>query len=169
MERLCPQDFDEVYRLMEVSFPAAERRTREGQQALLEEADYRLWGERDSHGLLAFAAVWELSPMTFVEHLAVDPVRRGGGTGSRMLTALAAQYGALCLEVELPRTEMAARRVEFYRRNGFQLYAYPYEQPPLSVGGNPVPLQIMTRGYPLDAASFAALREQLYTRVYQVK
>ena len=79
MERLCPQDFDEVYRLMEVSFPAAERRTREGQQALLEEADYRLWGERDSHGLLAFAAVWELSPMTFVEHLAVDPVRRGGG------------------------------------------------------------------------------------------
>lgn len=167
MERLTAADFDAVYRLMEASFPVDERRTRAGQQALLEEPAYRLWGEWDGGELMGFAAVWELQPMTFVEHLAVEPRRRNGGTGSRMLAALAAEYGALCLEVELPHTEMAARRVGFYRRNGFQYNDYPYMQPALSPGSASIPLRIMTRERPLSPAEFAALREQLYARVYR--
>ena len=167
MERLSRADFDAVYRLMERSFPPEERRTRDGQQALLEEPAYRLWGEWDDGELVGFAAVWELRPMTFVEHLAVDPHRRNGGTGSRMLAALAAEYGALCLEVELPHTEMAVRRVGFYRRNGFQYNDYPYMQPALSPGSATVPLRIMTQGFPLTESAFRALREQLYTQVYR--
>lgn len=167
MERLTAADFEAVYRLMEASFPVDERRTRAGQQALLEEPAYRLWGEWDGGELMGFAAVWELQPMTFVEHLAVEPRRRNGGTGSRMLAALAAEYGALCLEVELPHTEMAARRVGFYRRNGFQYNDYPYMQPALSPGSASIPLRIMTRERSLSPAEFAALREQLYARVYR--
>lgn len=167
MEQLTAADFDAVYRLMEMSFPPDERRTRAGQQALLAEPVYRLWGEWDGDVLAGFAAVWELQPMTFVEHLAVEPRRRNGGTGSRMLAALAAEYGALCLEVELPHTELAARRVGFYRRNGFQYNDYPYMQPALSPGSVPVPLRIMTRERPLSPDEFAALREQLYARVYR--
>lgn len=167
MERLNRADFDAVYRLMELSFPPEERRTRDGQQALLSDERYRLWGERCGGRLVGLAAVWELQPAAFIEHLAVEPDCRSSGIGGRMLDALIREYGALCLEVELPETPLAARRIAFYRRHGFECCTYPYRQPPLSPGSAAVPLRIMTRGYPLTEARFCALRDQLYRQVYQ--
>ena len=42
---------------MEQSFPADERRKKEGQQKLLDEEKYELLGVRNEGGLLAFLAV----------------------------------------------------------------------------------------------------------------
>ena len=54
LEKLDRSDFEEVYRIMEQSFPADERRKKEGQQKLLDEEKYELLGVRNEGGLLAF-------------------------------------------------------------------------------------------------------------------
>ena len=46
LEKLDRSDFEEVYRIMEQSFPADERRKKEGQQKLLDEEKYELLGVR---------------------------------------------------------------------------------------------------------------------------
>ena len=38
IERMCPEDFDAVFRLLSQSFPAGERRDAAGQRALLSDS-----------------------------------------------------------------------------------------------------------------------------------
>ena len=81
LEKLDRSDFEEVYRIMEQSFPADERRKKEGQQKLLEEEKYELLGVRNEGVLLAFLAVWEFAEFVFIEHFAVSEKARNSGTG----------------------------------------------------------------------------------------
>ena len=103
LEKLDRSDFEEVYRIMEQSFPADERRKKEGQQKLLEEEKYELLGVRNGGRLLAFLAVWEFAEFVFIEHFAVSETARNSGIGGKMLEELARQKaGKVVLEVELP-------------------------------------------------------------------
>ena len=68
---------------------------------------------------------------------------------------------------ELPENELARRRIGFYSRNGFKLNNYPYIQPPMSAGKNPVPLLIMTTGGVLAESEFINMRDILYKNVYK--
>ena len=56
--------------------------------------------------------------------------------------------------------------VEFYKRNGFHLNTYPYTQPPLSKGQSPVPLLVMTYGKAVTNSGFEAIKDELYSEVY---
>ncbi|MFQ8778736.1 MAG: GNAT family N-acetyltransferase [Roseburia sp.] len=85
LEKLDRSDFEEVYRIMEQSFPADERRKKEGQQKLLDEEKYELLGVRNEGGLLAFLAVWEFAEFVFIEHFAVSEKARNSGIGGKML------------------------------------------------------------------------------------
>ena len=75
--------------------------------------------------------------------------------------------GRMCLEVELPDTETAKRRIGFYERNGFFLNRYPYEQPPLSKGADRIPMYVMTAGRPVGEEEFESLRRLVYASVYR--
>ena len=170
LEQLRNEEFDRVYRIMEASFPVDERRPFDEQRALLEDPAYRIYvckapGPED---IAAFLAVWELEPVVFLEHFAVAPQCRNGGLGARMLKELVEQAGkTVCLEVELPETGLAARRIGFYERNGFFLNPYPYLQPPISKGRSAVPLRIMTSGGPVSEGEFQRIKALLYRRVYR--
>ena len=72
------------------------------------------------------------------------------------------------MEVELPETEMAARRIGFYERNGFYYNDYFYMQPPIAEGRNAIPLRLMTTGGPLDEEEFFRMQGLLYKNVYGV-
>ena len=74
----------------------------------------------------------------------------------------------ICLEVELPDCEIAKRRIEFYKRNGFFLNEYPYEQPAITKGRKPLPLMIMTSGSEITKDRFDDIKVLLYKCVYQV-
>ena len=170
LEQLRKGEFDRVYRLMEESFPADERRPFDEQRALLEDPAYRIYVCKtpDSESVAAFTAVWEFEPVAFLEHFAVAPRCRNGGLGARLLKELVGQAGkTVCLEVELPKTELAARRIGFYERNGFFLNPYPYLQPPISKGRSAVPLQIMTSGAAVSQEEFQRIKALLYRRVYR--
>ncbi len=167
---LTREAYPRVYEIMEQSFPKEEYRPYEGQLALAERANYRLYGEMaDTGELLGFMAVWELEGYCFLEHFAVSPTERNGGLGTAMLRELKELYRVpICLEVELPRNGLTCRRVAFYKRNGFYLNPYPYEQPSLGEGRAPVPLQLMTTGSMLTREAFENLKRVLYTEVYGV-
>ena len=145
IERMRPEDFDAVFRLLSQSFPAGERRDKAGQRALLADSAYHIDILRaPSGGVQALMASWDFGGFVFFEHFAVDPACRNGGIGGQMLDALLARFDKpACLEAELPETELAARRIGFYERHGFTVNAdYPYFQPALTPGGSPIPLHL---------------------------
>ena len=172
LQKLSHHDFESFYRLLSVSFPPEERRTKAGQRALLDsEPAYCIYGIKNEANdrVDALMAVWELTDALFLEHFAVDPLLRGQGLGSHMLAELAnGTQLPLCLEVEPPSTEIAKRRIEFYKRNGFFLNEFPYIQPSLAHGEPPIPLMLMTYGKAVNAEEFHRIYASLYRRVYRV-
>ena len=167
IEKLEIKEFDRVFSLMEQSFPLEEYRAYEDQKRLLEDSAYRIYVAKENGKILGFGAVWQLEDWLFLEHLAVDPRCRNRGFGAELLNFLA--ENCCCLEVELPETELARRRIGFYERNGFFLNSYPYLQPSLGEGRSPVPLRIMTSGSTITPEEFAQLQKLLYSRVYGQK
>lgn len=170
LKKLPDQEFYKVYNLMRESFPRDEFRNYEGQKALLELPEYQIyiWPEPKKPEPKAFIAVWELKDFAFVEHFAVKTCCRNEGLGGRMLTEIRKLLDCpMCLEVELPETELAKRRIAFYERNQFFFNEYPYEQPSIFEGCDPLPLRVMTTERKVTPEEFWKIKETLYQKVYR--
>lgn len=163
-------DFDAVYDILVQSFPSDERRPYDEQKALLQNQHYTLYVERDDFNMKAFVAVWEFERFVYIEHFAVAPRFRSSGLGSDILSQLHTMSDKkICLEAEPPDTEISARRINFYERNGFYLNDYPYVQPPISKGKSPVPLMLMTSCGQSSESELNEIKTTLYTNVYGVE
>ena len=163
-------DFTQFYNILLDSFPPDELRSRQEHLELLEEPEYAVWAHYSDQQLQGFLTVWDLGAFAFIEHFAVKSSCRNSGLGSKMLLALSEKLGKrLCLEAELPETDMAKRRLDFYRRNGFAVNAYPYLQPALEEGKSPVPLYILTTDSEINEEEFEKLVTEIYKIVYKGK
>lgn len=161
-------DFDGIYDIMQSSFQSDEYRLRDEQLKLFKNPYYSVYSVRNNDSIVAFAAIWTFSEFTYIEHLAVDPNCRNGGMGSRILREIAdSTADRICLEVELPKNDIARRRIDFYKRNGFFLNDHPYIQPPISTGKQALPLLIMTTLSPIDRPLFEEIKTTLYSEVYK--
>lgn len=166
---MTQKQFDEVFAIMEASFPSDEYRPYTEQYALLRNPRYRLFTHEEDGHVIAFAATYFFDDWLFVEHLAVSPCHRNRGLGALLLRRLRAESACrLCLEVELPLDDLSRRRVAFYERNGFSFNPFSYLQPAISAGRKPVPLRIMSTEGALCEAEFEAVRRTLYQYVYHV-
>ena len=163
-------NFDKVYRIMDRSFPPSEHKTYEGQLAQLSEPGYRLYGlETEAGEITAFAAIREFENFVVLEHLAVDPDHRNGGQGAEIVTHLLEMvHTPICVEVEVPDTEDAVRRIRFYERLGFFLNPYDYLLPHRSGGGDPTPMKIMTSLRYASEEEFSEIRDRIYTDIYHM-
>lgn len=171
IEQMNSEEFDTIFSILEESFPKDEYRSYEGQKKLMDEPAYTVYGCRDAENrkLLAVLTAWEFDGFIFFEHFAVTPGSRNTGIGGRMLCDLLRRLKKpVCLEVELPKTTLSGRRIGFYERNGFCLNPYPYWQPPIEKGRNPIPLRLMTSGRPVTQEEYEQIKKILYTKVYQV-
>lgn len=164
-------DFDEIYGLMETSFPDIEHRDKEGQKDLFNDDAYQVWIVRQDDGTLGgFLTTWVFDSFRFAEHFAVNPSLRGHGLGKEMLMDwLDSSSLPAILEVELPENEIARRRIGFYERLGFRLNTFAYLQPPMQKGKDDLPLYIMSYPAALTAEDFMPWKEILYTRVYKTR
>lgn len=164
-----PHMFQEIYTIMEASFPVNEIRTFEGQRSLLRNPGYGLLTEQDEGGSVqAVLAAWEFPNFRFVEHIAVAAQIRGGGLGRKLMSRYLAMSDKLVvLEVEPPQDQLQQRRIGFYERLGFCLNEYEYTQPPMREGQAELPLLLMTHPRPITEAEFGDLRNTLYTQVYR--
>ena len=140
VELLNFEDFDQMYSIMEQSFPYDEYRGYEGQRQLFENPEYKVFIHRneETKEIDGFLSAWEFDDILFFEHFAVSSKVRNGGIGGRMLREVLTQVNKMtCLEVELPEGELEKRRISFYERNGFCYNSYPYTQPSIAPGRNP--------------------------------
>jgi ribosomal protein S18 acetylase RimI-like enzyme len=168
MLKATVNDFEEIFNIMQDSFPSDEYRFKEEQKALFDIENYAVYIEKVDDKIVSFLAIWEFSGFIFLEHFAVEKTYRSKGLGSKMLTELANIYQkTICLEVELPINEQAIKRIEFYKKNGYFYNEYEYYQPPISKGKNPVPLRIVSHEKPLDKLEFNAVKDALYKLVYK--
>lgn len=171
LERMELPKFEQVFSIMEKSFPLDEYRPYEEQKSLLEESGYRIYILPDSKNgdIKAFICVWQFADFAYVEHFAVAPEYRSQGLGALILDEIKRITACqICLEVEPPKEDTAKRRIGFYKRNGFFLNEYPYIQPPMSKGRNPLPLMIMTSESPIAEDRFEKIKTVLYRNVYKV-
>lgn len=181
--------FDQIYDIYEEAFPAIERRTREGQRAVLEKPQYRVRiieetieegpesGEKEGIGeksICAFLGYWELDSCLFLEHLATRKQCRGRGYG-RILIEECIQEGRgkgkpLYLEIEpvTAQDPMTGRREGFYHRCGFHTNYFYYEQMPLKPEDQPIPLWIMSWPEPVREEAFLPHKKEIYREVYGV-
>ena len=169
LRKIGVESFDAVFDIMQKSFPDDEYRDYEGQRELFSNPEYSIYVVDGEGGddIKAFITVWDFGGFAYVEHFAVNPKYRNGGIGAQVLESLHELIGRqICLEVELPKNELARRRIGFYTRNGFTLNEYDYIQPPLAQGKNPVPLFIMTSREAIDEERFRLFRSVLYEKVY---
>lgn len=170
LQKLQTDEFDAFFSLLEASFPADEYRTYAEQKALLADPRYSIYvlpAAANAH-IKAAITVWQFADFAYIEHFAVNSAYRNQGLGALILCEIVRLLPCpLCLEAELPETELAKRRIGFYRRNGFFVNDYPYIQPPYSKGKNPVPLTVMTTGGSISEARFRAIKETLYREVYK--
>ena len=94
-------------------------------------SEYEPLGVYDGEMLAAYTLIYrpEAGRMLLLDYLAVEPTRRGCGTGGEVLNLLRAHYSgcasALMIECERPRSapdrETASRRIRFYERAGAKL------------------------------------------------
>ena len=133
LKKMEIKEFDQVYTLMEESFPKDEYRDYQKQKELFQNPEYQILIEKNPEfrEIKAFFAAWEFETFIYVEHFAVNPILRNGGVGSRMLKALTEDAEKMIiLEVEPPTEEIAVRRVrideEEYRMIRNTLYTKVY-------------------------------------------
>lgn len=172
LKKLQAQNFDEVYSIMEEAFPIDERRPYEEQKALLSREAYCIYilQNTDSDEIKAFITVYRFPKFAYVEHFATNRKFRNQGLGAVVLKELSGLLSCgICLEVELPETEIAKRRIAFYKRNGFYLNEFSYMQPPISMGKRAIPLLIMTSGGRVTQGEFEKIKSVLYQNVYGIK
>lgn len=157
-----------VRALYEASFPPEERRPWGTIETPQSAAGPCLLIISDKGEAAGFLTVWNFATFIYVEHFAVAPDRRGAGVGAAALSALRHMYGLpVVLEAEPPSdtNPMAARRLAFYRRNGFEVIDEHYVQPPYAENLPAVPLFLMASGAVPPAHLVA---ETLHGEVYGV-
>lgn len=165
-------EFDKVFEILRDSFPADEYRTYDEQKKLLNNPLYTVYvlPHSEYDDIMAFITVWQFEDFAYVEHFAVGPRYRNQNLGSKIINKVVGMLSCpICLEVELPTTDNAKRRIEFYKRNGFFFNHYTYVQPPFSRDKNPIPLAIMTSGGSIEKAEFEKIKAVLYKEVYKVE
>lgn len=169
LEKLTEQDFSQVWSIMERSFPQEEHRAYTGQERLLDNSYYQLYGYKKEGTIAAFFAVWQFEKFLFIEHFAVSEACRNSGIGAEILQQLLQMiHMPTVLEVELPEGELPRRRIGFYERNGFVWNDYDYIQPPMEEGKPEIPLRIMSYPTVLEPEQYEVVRKILYREVYQV-
>lgn len=170
MDIIQIEEFDQVYKIMENSFPKTEYRAYSDQKALFSNPEYKIYAQRgDDRQIIAFIALWELENHVYIEHFAVAKEFRGMGLGAKMLSEISKAYDTpLCLEVEPAQTEIAVKRIGFYERNGFFYNDHHYIQPSMGEGREPIELKIMTYQSPVSEKEFESIRDLLYKKVYRI-
>lgn len=166
------EQYAALFKIMEYSFPACERRDFDEQFSEFQREAFRSMVLEDSENplkILGFMNYWELSKLVYLEHFAVAREFRRHGIGGQLMKRLREIYDIpVILEVEPPETsDYAVRRIRFYENLGFFANDYEYYQPPYRANEVPVRLILMSSGKPLSPEEFVRIRNVIYSEAYE--
>ncbi|MGL4851680.1 MAG: GNAT family N-acetyltransferase [Phocaeicola sp.] len=158
-----------VEELMLSAFPENERRDQSNQREYTDNNSKLhcnvVTNDSEAIGLVNY---WRLGKFYYIEHIAIDPHCRNGGHGKVVIEKIKEICHDLpiILEVERPEDEMSCRRINFYQRSGFALHELDYIQPPYRVGGEEVPLYLMSYGTIDMEAEWENVTQSIHQEVY---
>lgn len=161
--------FEQVWKLMETSFPSDERWDKSGFLSEYQNSEFRSMVYHPDGKLGGVMDFWDFGSFIYIEHFAVQPHLRGQGIGAALMSELSRIAGGrpYLLEAEPPQdSDIAARRVSFYERLGFVLNSYEYIQPAMGEDEHPLPLVIMSAPSALTEEQFIFVRDKMYEKVY---
>ncbi|NDW18083.1 N-acetyltransferase [Dysgonomonas sp. 216] len=159
-----------IERIYIESFPPDERRpVNEFRQLIADDNEFSVYMLLNEEERMGFLTYWTFDTFIYAEHFAIVPEHRNGGIGKSVMEAfIASTKLPLILEVEMPDTEMAQRRIGFYKRVGFKLWDISYKQPPYQEAYEALPMMLMTyRDIDLDK-DFEHIKRKIYKTVYNV-
>ncbi len=161
-------DFESIYELYEFSFPHHERRTREGFEHLtINEESFICNAIYDQNQYVGFITLWRMAGFVFVEHFAIKQEFRDRKYGiSSMKYLMQMTDEPIVLEVEMPKSNDASRRIHFYERLGFYVLSDFYMQPPYHSNDFPTPMLIMSNNYQYCKKHFHSIKNKIYKNVY---
>jgi GNAT superfamily N-acetyltransferase len=160
------EDFDGIYAEMEKNFIPDELRDYTHARRVLDFPEFHIYHVENEGEKVGFITLWCLDGVTFAEHFVIYEKFRGAGIGAKVLPLLQQKFSPLVLECEHPDTPMQARRLAFYKRNGFCENDYPYMQPAYRKDASEVPLVLMSYPAPLKnpAETAAHIRREVYEK-----
>ena len=163
--------FDEVYKIMEDNFPPDERRSYEGQKAIIDCENYCVYTVEENGKVIGFFTVWFLDGFVFAEHFAIDKKYQGGGYGTKLIKRVLDSLDVpMVLEIELENSsDMAKRRAGFYRRLGFNVNNYEYQQPSFGEGKNAIPMHLVSYPDALDKEGFMNYKRAIFKEIYKME
>lgn len=156
------------------AFPASERREPGQLKYLTAYCPQMYFNAVEEAGELAGLFIyWKLDSFYFLEHLAVYPEMRNRKIGQQVLDYIQKNLpGERLLEVELPADELTTRRVNYYRRNGYEVVDKNYRQPPYDAPGEGYPLWIMSNAPEQSPGilekHIQTVKEEVYFKYYRL-
>ncbi|WP_295936355.1 GNAT family N-acetyltransferase [uncultured Alistipes sp.] len=113
--------------------------------------------------LAGFFIYWDLVDCYYIHFIAVFPEMRNRKTGQKILDWVCANLDKpVFLESEIPYDEITARRLGFYKRNGFvELAADPAVLADVRLGGHPLWLMCTRQIGELDSF-LVKIRDNVY-------
>lgn len=163
-------EFKKGWKIYEAAFPEDERRDLKQQAHINQNIEYNFYNIEINNEIVAIIADWKFDDFIFVEHLAVRKDKRGQGLGTELLNSyLSSIDKTIVLEVERPEDIDSKRRIKFYENLGLKLNLHDYIQPPYAKDKNSLPMYIMSFPNKIDQNTFFKIRDNVYSKVYQVK
>ncbi|MFV0391774.1 MAG: GNAT family N-acetyltransferase [Paludibacteraceae bacterium] len=176
MEIIRLQSVDNTYwgslvQLYTEAFPANQRRSVEELNVLINNQNkFYCNAVLMNKELVGFFNYWDLDEFFFVEHLAIEPPLRGHKLGEKTITLARTSVDVpLVLEAETAEnSDWGSRRLEFYRRLGFEIIPRDYLQPPYEEGENYILLHLMSDNIDFATSNFEEIKKKIYEEVYRV-
>lgn len=162
---------DELFSLYSGAFPESQRHSEKEFKTLLETEElFHCNAVTMNEGLVGFFNYWDFEEFIFAEHIAIEPPLRGHKLGEKIISlARKSVEVPLVLEAEYAESsEWGSRRLEFYRRLGFEIVPKDYMQPPYRKGEDYLPLHLMSDNLTFATENFEKIKETIYKKVYKV-
>ena len=154
---------NQLFSLYTEAFLPAERRDMEQLKYLIEKQSNMYFNAIEEDGeLCGLFVYWDFDSFRYLEHFAIFPEKRNRKIGEQVLDYVALHLkGARILEVEPAVNEITTQRINYYRRNGYEILERDYIQPPYSQDSKEsIPLWIMGNS---EAAQSHLLKEYIQT------
>lgn len=162
---------DELTELYLEAFAENQRHTKEDFRQLLNTNNqFNCNAVLMNNELVGFFHYWDFDVFLFLEHIAIEPPLRGHKLGEKVINLVRTfARKPLVIEVEqAENSEYGARRIEFYRRLGFEIVPFLYLQPPYRKGEDYVPLDMMCDHPEFASGHFENIKSTIYKQVYGV-
>ncbi len=153
------------------AFPPAERRDTEQVKHLIENQSNMYFNAIEEDGeLYGLIVYWDFDLFRYLEHFAIFPEKRNRKTGKQVLDYIAQQLKApFIFEVEPAVNEIATKRINYYRRNGYEILEKEYIQPSYRQDCESIPLWIMGNCGTIQSGLLKMYIQTIKREVYREK